>query len=136
MIDRPVTLPLPLNKLVTRALNLCELMLPLNDVLYPFAAIFDDGRIGCVFSDESHERKSESQLIEQLQWRVIDATTDRQSYSVIVYAATINTQDRKKINAIAVATSTPDQEERLLLYPYYRVDDKVVISPPIDAISR
>ena len=64
MIDRPVTLPLPLNKLVTRALNLCELMLPLNDVLYPFAAIFDDGRIGCVFSDESLERKTESQLIE------------------------------------------------------------------------
>lgn len=136
MIDRAVTLPTPLNKLVTRALNLCELMLPLNDFLYPFAAIIDDGRIGCVFSDESRERKSESQLIEQLQWRVIDATTDRHSYSVIVYAVTINTQDGKKINGIAVTTSTPDQEERLFLYPYNRVDDKVVISPPIDAISR
>jgi hypothetical protein len=111
-------------------------MLPVCDVFYPFAAIYDNGRIGCVFSDESNTRKRESQLIEQLQWRIIDATTDSNSYSVLVYAATVNTQDSKTLDAIAVATATPNHEERLLLYPYYKVDGKVVISPPIDAVTR
>lgn len=136
MIDRPVTLPKPINELVARALALCEHMLPVCDVFYPFAAIYDNGRIGCVFSDESNTRKRESQLIEQLQWRIIDATTDSNSYSVLVYAATVNTQDSKTLDAIAVATATPNHEERLLLYPYYKVDGKVVISPPIDAVTR
>lgn len=136
MIDRPVTLPKPINELVARALELCKHMLPVCDVFYPFAAIYDNGRIGCVFSDESNTRKRESQLIEQLQWRIIDATTDSNSYSVLVYAATVNTQDSKTLDAIAVATATPNHEERLLLYPYYKVDGKVVISPPIDAVTR
>lgn len=136
MIDRPVTLPKPINELVARALELCKHMLPVCDVFYPFAAIYDNGRIGCVFSDESNTRKRESQLIEQLQWRIIDATTDSNSYSVLVYAATVNTQDSKTLDAIAVATATPNHEERLLLYPYYKVDGNVVISPPIDAVTR
>ena len=44
MIDRPVTLPTPLNTLVTKSLELCELMLPVCDVFYPFAAIYENGR--------------------------------------------------------------------------------------------
>ena len=53
MIDRPVTLPTPLNTLVTKSLELCELMLPVCDVFYPFAAIYENGRIGCIFADET-----------------------------------------------------------------------------------
>ncbi len=136
MIDRPITLPKPLSELVARALNLCEHMLPLCDVFYPFAAIYEHGRVGCVFSEDTGDAKGESQLIEQLQWRIIDTTTGSKSYSVLVYAATVNTQDSNTLDAIAVATATPDHEERLLLYPYYKVEGKVVISPPIDAVTR
>ena len=136
MLDRPVTLPKPLNELVSRALHLCEHMLPVCDVFYPFAAIYEHGRVGCVFSEESNGTKRESQLIEQLQWRIIDATTDSNCYSVLVYVATVNTQDSNTLDAIAIATATPNHEERLLLYPYYKVDGKVVISPPIDAVTR
>ena len=136
MIDRPVTLPTQLNALVSKSLNLCELMLPVCDVFYPFAAIYENGRIGCIFADETGTKKRESQLIEQLQWRVIDTTTDTNSYSVLVYAAAVNTQDSKTVDAIAIATATPNHEERLILYPYYRVDNKIVISPPIDTVTR
>ena len=55
---------------------------------------------------------------------------------MLVYATTVNTQDSKTLDAIAIATATPNHEERLILYPYYRVDDKVVISPPIDTVTR
>lgn len=136
MIDRPITLPKPLSELVARALNLCEHMLPLCDVFYPFAAIYEHGRVGCVFSEDTGDAEGESQLIEQLQWRIIDTTTGSKSYSVLVYAATVNTHDSNTLDAIAVATATPDHEERLLLYPYYKVEGKVVISPPIDAVTR
>ncbi|BFT31268.1 hypothetical protein D210916BOD24_24440 [Alteromonas sp. D210916BOD_24] len=136
MIDRPVTLPTPLNILVSKSLKLCELMLPVCDIFYPFAAIYENGRVGCIFSDESTGKKRESQLIEQLQWRIIDTTTDTNCYSVLVYAATVNTQDSKTLNAIAVATACPSHEENLLLYPYYKVDGKVVISPPINTVTR
>ncbi len=136
MIDRPVTLPTPLNILVSKSLNLCEMMLPVCDIFYPFAAIYENGRVGCIFSDETKGKKRESQLIEQLQWRIIDTTTDTNCYSVLVYAATVNTQDSKTLNAIAVATSSPNHEENLLLYPYYKVDGKVVISPPINTVTR
>ncbi|MCG7645550.1 hypothetical protein MHM87_08085 [Alteromonas sp. Cnat3-28] len=91
MIDRPVTLPTPLNVLVSKSLSLCELMLPVCDVFYPFAAIYENGRVGCIFNDETQGKKRESQLIEQLQWRIIDTTTDTNSYSVLVYAAAVNT---------------------------------------------
>ena len=111
-------------------------MLPVCDVFYPFAAIYENGRIGCIFADESGIKKRESQLIEQLQWRIIDTTTDTNSYSVLVYAAAVNTQDSKTVDAIAIATATPNHEERLILYPYYKVDNKVVISPPIDTVTR
>ncbi|GMM67726.1 MAG: hypothetical protein VXZ36_15735 [Pseudomonadota bacterium] len=136
MTDKPVTLPTPLNELVSKALQLCELMLPISDVFYPFAAVHENGRVGCIFSDETTSKKSESQLIEQLQWRIIDTTTDTSSFSVLVYAATVNTQNSKTLDAIAIAMTTPSNEERLLLYPYYRVDGKVVISPPFDAVTR
>lgn len=135
MIDRPVTLLTPLQELISKSLKICEVMLPISDVFYPFAAINKDGRTGCVFADETKESKRESQLIEQLQWRIIDATTGSNSYSVLVYAATVNTQDSKNMDAIAVVTSSPDQGEHLLLYPYYRVDGSIVISPPISTAA-
>tara|TARA_A200000159_G_scaffold164929_1_gene197551 strand:- start:24485 stop:24832 length:348 start_codon:yes stop_codon:yes gene_type:complete len=114
MIDRPVTLPTPLKELVSKSLSICKLMLLNSDVFYPFAAINQDGKNGCIFADE---------------------TTDTNSYSVLVYAATINTQNSKNVDAIAVVTSSPDQEERLLLYPYYKVDGSVVVSPPINTAA-
>jgi hypothetical protein len=135
MIDRPVTLPTPLKELVSKSLSICKIMLLNSDVFYPFAAINQDGKNGCIFADETTESKRESQLIEQLQWRIIDTTTDTNSYSVLVYAATINTQNSKNLDAIAVVTSSPDQEERLLLYPYYKVDGSVVVSPPINTAA-
>ena len=136
MIEGPVTLPTPLTILVSRALNLCELILLNNQAFYPFAAICENGKVGCLFTDENEERTNESQLIEQLQWRIIDTTTDSNSYSILVYAATVQTRKNKSMDAIAINTASPNDEEGLLLYPYYRVGEKIVISPPISTKSE
>ena len=100
------------------------------------AAIYENGKVGCLFTDENEERTNESQLIEQLQWRIIDTTTDSNSYSILVYAATVQTRKNKSMDAIAINTASPNDEEGLLLYPYYRVGEKIVISPPISTKSE
>ena len=96
-----------------------------------FAAIYEDGKIGCLFTDEQLKYQNESYLIEQLQWRIIDTTTDSHSYSVLVYAATVQTEYHEKLDAIAINASSPDGEEVMLLYPYFRVGKKIVVSPPL-----
>ncbi|WP_218355323.1 hypothetical protein [Alteromonas lipotrueiana] len=131
MINGPTQLSQPLQALVTRALTLCEIMLPHCEAIYPFAAIYEDGKVGCLFSDEQVKYQNESYLIEQLQWRIIDTTTDSNSYSVLVYAASVQTEFHEKLDAIAITTTRPDGEENLLLYPYFRVGKKIVVSPPI-----
>lgn len=132
MIQGPVTLPTPLATLVSKALQLCELTLLNNNVFYPFAAVYENGDIGCLFAEEMEQRSTETQLIEQLQWRIIDATTHSTSYSILVYAASVQTEKNRPMDAIAVNTSTPNGDELLLLYPYYRVGGKIVVSPPIN----
>ena len=131
MINGPTQLSKPLQTLVTRALTLCEMMLPHCQAIYPFAAIYEDGKVGCLFTDEQIRIQNESFLIEQLQWRIIDTTTDSESYSVLVYAATVQTEYHEKLDAIAINTTSPDGEESLLLYPYFRVGKRIVVSPPI-----
>ncbi|OFC71257.1 hypothetical protein [Alteromonas confluentis] len=131
MINNPQQLPEPLQLLVNRSLQLCELMLPHCSALYPFAAIYEDGRVGCLFADDRCHGENESYLIEQLQWRIIDTTTDTESYSVLVYAATVTTDRHKQLNAIAINAGHPNGDETMLLYPYFRVGKKIVVSPPI-----
>ncbi|MCU7555479.1 hypothetical protein OCL06_12860 [Alteromonas sp. ASW11-19] len=131
MIHRPQSLPGPLQALVHRALELCELMLPHCSAFYPFAALLEDDKVGCLFIDDSEHVENDTDLIEQLQWRIIDTTTDANSYSVLVYAATVKTDKHKQLDAIAITATYPDGRETLLLYPYFRVGNRIVLSPPI-----
>lgn len=131
MIINPQHLPSELKILVNRVLELCELMLPHCKSLYPFAAIYEHGRVGCLFSDDGNLCKSESYLIEKLQWRIIDTTTDTDSYSVLAHTASLTTEHHRRLNVIAITVCDPNGEETVLLYPYFRVGKKIVVSPPI-----
>jgi len=131
MIHGPTALPEPVQILVNRAIALCEAILPHCRAVYPFAAIYESGKVGCLFTDEDLHGANERQLIEQLQWRIIDTTTDSDNYSILVYAATVNTDRSEQLDAIAITVTGPDDTETLLLYPYFRVGNKIVVSPPI-----
>lgn len=131
MVRNDDTLPKPLQILVSRALTLCDVLLPHSQAFYPFAAIYEEGRVGCLFADELSETTDTSQLIEQLQWRIIDTTTDTSSYSVLVYTASIETHDERHMEAIAINATDPLGEETLLLYPFLRVGEQIIVSPPI-----
>lgn len=131
MIHGPTALPAPIQLLVERAITLCEGLLPHCRAVYPFAAIYEQGKVGCLFTDESLHGANERQLIEQLQWRIIDSTTDTKSYSILVYAATVSTDRNEELDAIAITATAPNDQEILLLYPYFRIGNRIVVSPPI-----
>ncbi len=131
MVRDDNNLPKPLKLLVSRALTLCDMLLCHNRAFYPFAAIFEDGRIGCLFADEISASTDTAQLIEQLQWRIIDTTTDTSSYSILVYTASVETPENRHMDAIAINTTNSLGEEALLLYPFLRVGEQIIVSPPI-----
>lgn len=132
MAWRTQSLPQPVNLLVCRALALCETMLSHSSHLYPFAAIYEQGRIGCLFTDEEDEDEEQAQLIEKLQWRIIDTTTDAESYSLLAFAATVVTPYDGHLDVVAITVTTPQGNERQLLCPYRWVDNRVVFSEPFE----
>ncbi len=132
MINGPIQLSTPLQTLISKALTLCELILPHCQAVYPFAAVYEDREVGCLFADDKASPQNESYLIEQLQWRIIDATTDTRSHSILVYAATVTTEHNNQLDAIAINATDSTGNETVLLYPYRRVGKKIVISPPMN----
>lgn len=132
MPHRTFTYPKPIQSLIQRALALAQISLKFSDRLYPFAAIFEAGQIGCLFTDETHQHShNNQQMIEHLQWRIIDNTADSYAYSLLAYHAEVEVSSGKKVDAIAVTITGPERKEEMLVYPYYRLDGQVVLSPPI-----
>lgn len=132
MINGSTKLATPLQTLIERAITLCELMLPHCNAIYPFAAVYNEGEVDCLFAEDHVTASNESYIIEQLQWRIIDTTTDTDGYSVLVYAATVQTEHLKKLDAIAITATAPNGDETMLLYPYFRINKKIVVSPPLN----
>lgn len=136
MIRGPNTLPPPLNTLVIKALKLCELMLPVCQYIHPFAATYENGKIKCLFNDNTPPCLNESNAIEQLQWKINNITTDTMHYGIVVYAAKVETKKNTTLNAIAINITSPTDGEQLQLYPYYRIGNKIVVSPPINTMPE
>lgn len=128
----PVTLPLPLSSLVAHSLDLCKLMLPIKSRFYPFAATFLMGKVECVFCEDSHANKGNSELIESLHRHLSNLTKVADNYSVLVFPTSIKGH-RKDIEVIAINTRSPESKVSTLLYPYFRLEDKVVVSPPLSS---
>lgn len=136
MIRGSNTLPQPLNILIKHSLQLCELILPFSDHIYPFAATYENGKIECLFNNERFPYINEGEAIEQLHRHIIHATQDTRYYAILVYCATVETQKHTTLNAIAINLISPYDEDQVQLYPYYRVGSKIVVSPPINTMPE
>lgn len=136
MLQGPNTLPPPLNILVINALKLCELLLPISDHIYPFAATYENGEIKCLFNNETSPYFNECEAIEQLQRRISHLTLETTYYGILVHSATLETQKHTALSAIAINITSPYDEAQLQLYPYYRVGNKIVVSPPINTMPE
>ena len=122
----------PSQLLIDRALVLCKVLLRMENSFYPFAAIYENGRIGCLFSDDhGAENPGEMQLLEHLQWRIIDNITDNDAYATLVYAAQIEINDKQAQDAIVITLCEPNKPERSVVYPYYRSNQRIILAPPL-----
>lgn len=131
MTNGPVTLPTPLNTLVARSLVLCELMLPMKSRFYPFAATYIKGKVECVFSEDTCESRENAALIESLHHHLTSLAKVVENYNVLVFPTTIKTYKNSDIEVIAINTHSPDKTVSTLLYPYFRLGEKVIVSPPL-----
>ncbi len=132
MNDYSIPLPNPLKLMIKRALVLTESMLNHTHKIYPFAAIYEAGRVGCLFGYEDIQQPmSNSDIIERLQWRIIDNTVDNEAYSILVYAAHIRLESGEEKDAIAITCRDPEQVEQMVVYPYTRMGEKVLIADPM-----
>ena len=122
----------PSQLLIDRALVLCKVLLRMENSFYPFAAIYENGRIGCLFSDDHGvANPGEMQLLEHLQWRIIDNITDNDAYATLVYAAQIEINDKQAQDAIVITLCEPNKPERSVVYPYYRSNQRIILAPPL-----
>jgi hypothetical protein len=126
--------------LIDKALTLCKLLLTNHDRFYPFAAIYENGKVGCLFGDDNSKKRlveadpeNSQKLIEHLQWRIVDNTTDTDSYAILVYAAQVESSENFDIqqDAIVVTLTGPEDEDKLIVYPYYRRQKDIFVAPPL-----
>ncbi len=122
----------PSQLLIDRSLVLCKVLLGMENSFYPFAAIYENGRVGCLFADDyGIDNPGEMQLLEHLQWRVIDNITDNDAYATLVYAAQIEINDKQAQDAIVITLCEPNKPERSVVYPYYRSNQRIILAPPL-----
>lgn len=122
----------PSQRLIDRSLTLCKTLLSLQSNFYPFAAICENGKIDCLFGDDlGVENPSELKVLEQLQWRIIDNVTNNKAYAALVYPAEIELNDSDSQDAIVITLSEPNKQERSVVYPFYRANQRLIISPPL-----
>ena len=95
-------LPEQLRPLVRRTLMFVATMLRVRDVFYPFAAIREGDNFRCIFSDHESDATAPGELIEVLQWKLIDRVIDKPVQSVLAYAATVETSPGEWRDAVAV----------------------------------
>lgn len=122
----------PSQLLIDRSLVLCKVLLAMENSFYPFAAIYENGRVGCLFADDyGIDNPGEMQLLEHLQWRIIDNITDNDAYATLVYAAQIEINDKQAQDAIVITLCEPNKPERSVVYPYYRSNQRIILAPPL-----
>ena len=65
MSDNHTVFSRPSQLLIDRSLTLCKSLLRMENSFYPFAAIYENGRIGCLFSEDfGVENPGEMQILE------------------------------------------------------------------------
>jgi hypothetical protein len=106
-------------------------MLSINSMFYPFAAVKKGRIIQCVFSDNELDSNAPTELIEILQWKLIDQSIDTSMQSLLAYSADVHTSDRGWRSAIAVDICDEDGQEHFLTFSYQKQDGKVRFYGPL-----
>ena len=123
-------------EIIDKALSLCQAMLARGETLYPFAAISIDNDIRCLFLDEveglhSHASGANFGMIEKLERLIsINKIQAKNAVGLLVYAATLTTDDNQESDALVLSMCDGDGENTLTLYPYEFCESGIDIGRP------
>lgn len=130
MINSTV-IPHSIRPLLAKSFAVASSMLSINSMFYPFAAVKKGRNIQCVFSDNELDSNAPSELIEILQWKLIDQSIDTSMQSLLAYAADVYTSDKSWRSAIAVDICDEDGQEYFLTFSYQKIKGKVKFNGPL-----
>ena len=127
----PVSIPITLRPILRKSFALASCMLKIRPVFYPFAAIKEGEEYRCVFSEHEHFATDPSELIEILQWKLIDRVIDKPTQSLLAYAADVKVTTEEWTSAIAVDISDENGKEYFYTFSYHLVNGKVCFKGPL-----
>lgn len=123
-------------EIIDKALQLCQVMLARGETLYPFAAISIDTDIQCLFLEEQelqqmHPNGAHFSMIEKLERLInIHKIQAKNAVGILVYAATLKTEDTEDADALVLSLCDYDGENTLTIYPYEYEIDSIIIGKP------
>lgn len=123
--------PQSIYPLLAKAFTLASTMLSVNSMFYPFAAIKKGKVLRCVFCDNETESTASADMIEMLQWKLIDQSIDTPVQSLLAYAANVHTLDKGWKNAIAVDICDADGQEYFFTFSYHKQNGNVRFHGPL-----
>lgn len=124
-------IPHSLHPIIRKTLNFAATMLKVRPVFYPFAAIQEGDNFRCVFSDHVGNDTNPSDLIDVLQWKLIDRVIDKPVQSVLAYAADVKTHSEQWKDAIAVDVTDEDGKEYFYAFAYQIASDGIAFRGPL-----
>ena len=132
----PAIIPEKLRAFVERALHFASSQLALHDVFYPYAAVCDRGEFRCVMTDHHPNATQPSEMIEMLQWRLIDIAQERPVQTALVYAATLANDDKSMQNAVAIELTDEIDNSYFYVFAYRKSDGQILFSRPLTENSN
>lgn len=121
---------IPYAALIYSALDLCHVMLARSNTLYPFAVVSINNDNQCIFTQNLGEH-AKSGLIEDLAKQLRDKRLlADNAISVLVYAATISTQEGDESDAIVFNITDSNEKNTVTLYPFIHEFNAIKLGIP------
>lgn len=118
--------------LVDSAVNFAANLLRFSDTFFPFGLISVNGDIQSVFTEDAANSEVQGGMIEEIEWGILELGFNAaNTFSIVVYAAQIESVGEKPIDVIATKIIDSSGAEIMRLYPFHFSAHQVNIDKPI-----
>lgn len=129
---KPIQIPKNLASTVERAVAFAASQLELFPVFYPFAAVKDKSGFKCVTTDHLPNTHAPIDMIEVLQWRLIDIAMERPVQTILAYAGKLkNGADKKVVDGVAMEVTDEANNNFYFFIPYIKRHGKLAFYQPL-----
>ncbi|MFC3092645.1 hypothetical protein DRW07_00320 [Alteromonas sediminis] len=132
----PAKIPNHMHDLVAKVLAFSSSQLARHAVFYPFAAVCEKGKFDCVMTDHAPSVTDASDMIEILQWRLIDIAYAKPLQTALAYSAILAEKNQIPCDAVAIELSDEKDSNYFLVFPYTVTNGEVIFAEPLTETSN